>query len=249
VDSWIDLLLPFVLILARTTAFLAVLPLFSSRSVPRVLKAGLAVLMTVFFAHGTPPPGVGAGQGSVLWSLVLLCREILCGLALGLAARMIFYAVQQGGILIGRQMGFYMASILDPSTGQQTQPFGMYMEMMFTLLFFAVGGHRTLLRLIARSYEVLPVAGEVDFGALAAGVLAAGSTMLLFALKLAAPMLAAFLILGVVLGVLARVLPEMNILLTSLPLRVAAGLAMAVAMVPALQGFTEEVAQWLNRFL
>ena len=95
----------------------------------------------------------------------------------------------------------------------------------------------------------MPVAGGPDFGALAAGVLAAGSAMLLFALKLAAPVLAGFLILAVVLGVLARVLPEMNILLMSLPLRVAVGLILAMAMLPLLQSFTYEVAEWLNRFL
>jgi flagellar biosynthetic protein FliR len=217
---WVSLLLPVGLIFARTTACVAVLPLFGSRAVPRILGAA-----------------------------VLLAREALCGLALGLAARLVFIAIQQGGVLIGRQMGFALASVLDPTSGERTQPFGMYLDALFTLLFFVAGGHHLLVRLLGRSFEVLPAAGTVDFGALAAGVLAAGSTMLMFTLKLAAPMLAAFLVLAVVLGVLARVLPEMNILLTSLPLRVAVGLILAVAMVPLLATFTDEVAQWLNHFL
>ncbi|HUT02211.1 MAG TPA: flagellar biosynthetic protein FliR [Phycisphaerae bacterium] len=247
--AWLGLLLPLALIFARTTAFVFALPLFSSRSVPAPLKAGLGVMLTVFFARFLPAPELAGAGTPVLLAIVLLAREIACGLALGLAARLVFNAVQQGGILIGRQMGFAMASIIDPSTGEQTQPFGMYLDVVFTLLFFIAGGHHLLLRLIRRSFEVLPLAGEMDFGALAAGVLAAGSAMLMFALKLAGPVLAGFLILAVVLGVLARVLPEMDILLTSLPLRVAVGLILATVMVPFLQGFTDEVAGWLNRFL
>jgi len=249
VETWVGLLLPFTLILARTTAFLAALPLFSTPSAPRMLKAGLALLLTVFFGHFAPPAGVAAGGARLLAASVLLAREALCGLALGLAARMIYTAVQQGGILIARQMGFYMASIVDPSTDQETEPLGLYFDVLFMLLFLAAGGHHLLLRLVARSFQVMPLAGEFDFGALAAGVLAAGSAMLLFSLKLAAPMLAAFLVLGVVLGVLARVLPEMNVLLTSLPLRVAAGLGLAVAIIPSLEAFTEEIAHWMNRLL
>jgi flagellar biosynthetic protein FliR len=243
------LLLPVGLIFGRTAAFVGAGPLFGSRSIPRMLKVGLAVMLTGFFAAFVPAPALAAGSTRLISALILLVREVLCGLALGLAARLVFLAVQQGGILIGRQMGFAVASIIDPSSGQRTQPFGVYLETIFILLFFIAGGHHLLLRLIGRSYSVLPVGGPIDFGAVAAGVLAAGTAMLLFALKLAAPMLAAFLILAVVLGVLARVMPEMNILLTSLPLRVAVGLVLAVVMVPLLQTFTSEIAQWLNRFL
>lgn len=247
--QYVSLLLPFALILARVTAFVAVLPLFGGKSAPNVLKVGLSVLLTIFLAHYAPPPVLGPQRGSVVLAVLLLAREVLCGAALGLAVRLIYSAVQQGGILIGRQMGFYMASIVDPSTDQQTQPLGMFFEVLFMLLFFAAGGHHLLLRTIARSFQVLPAAGAIDFGALTTAVLAAGSSMLLFALKLAAPMLAAFLILAVVLGVLARVLPEMNVLLTSLPLRVAVGLGMAVALVPSLQAFTQDIAQWIGQLM
>ncbi|MCD6304161.1 MAG: flagellar biosynthetic protein FliR [Planctomycetes bacterium] len=248
-QSWIALLLPAALIFARTTSFVVVLPLLSSRSVPRLLKAGLACLLTLFIAHLVKVPVFSAQQVRPLSAVLLVAREVLCGLAMGLAARLGFNAIQQGGVIIGRQMGFYLASIVDPSTGQQVQPFGLCLETIFILLFFVAGGHHLLVRLIVRSFQVMPIAGGVDFGLLAAGVLAAGSAMLVFALKLAAPVLAAFLVLALVLGVLARVMPEMNVLLASLPLRVAVGLGIAVMMVPALQSFTEDIAGWLNRLL
>ena len=84
---------------------------------------------------------------------------------------------------------------------------------------------------------------------LAEGVLNAGSTMLVFALKTAAPLLAAFLLLSVVLALLARVLPEMNVLLASLPLRVGMGFFMAAAIMPTLNELADELAAWMNRSL
>jgi len=248
-EPWVRLLLPFALVFARTTAFFSVLPLLSWRTVPMRVRAGIAVMVSVFFAIILPPPPAARQVGHWLAAALLLGQETLCGLALGLAARLIFAAIQQGGTIIGRQMGFALAFIIDPSTGERVRPFGSFLEMIFALLFLAAGGHHLLLRLVARSYEVIPLGQGVDFGVLASGVLAAGSAMLMFALKLAAPLLAAFLILAVVLGVIARVLPEMNVLLASLPLRVGIGLFMAAALVPVLQTFTEELAQWMNRFL
>jgi flagellar biosynthetic protein FliR len=245
---WLRLILPFALVLARTSAFIGVLPLVSSRTVPRHLRVGLAVLLTVFFAWSIPP-AAAIGKVKALSAAVMLAREALCGLGLGLAVRLVFVAVQQGGVLIGRQMGFAFASIVDPSSGENTQPFGLYMDTLFTLLFLVAGGHHLLLRMIGRSYQAFPIAGGPDFGVMASAVTAAGSAMLLFALKLAAPLLAAILILTVVLGVLARVLPEMNILLLSLPLRVGAGLLLAVAMVPVLETFVHEIIGWMEKLL
>lgn len=106
-----------------------------------------------------------------------------------------------------------------------------------------------LLLVLARSYQVFPIGRAPDMGALAGGIVAAGSTMLLFALKLAAPVLAAFLILAVVLAILARVLPEMNILMASMPLRVAMGLFMSAAVLPMLDSFTVDLADWIRQLM
>ena len=95
----------------------------------------------------------------------------------------------------------------------------------------------------------MPPGATPSIASLAEALVRAGSTMLLFSLKLAAPVLASFLVLGVLLAVLARVLPEMNVLLISFPLRVGLGLFMAAAIMPALHSFAGELAQWINQLL
>ena len=121
--------------------------------------------------------------------------------------------------------------------------------VLVAMLFLSANGHHLFLLLIDKSYDVFPVGAEVNAGALAGALVQAGAVMLTLGLKLAAPMLAAFLLLAVVLAALARVLPEMNVLLTSLPLRVGLGLFMAAAIVSSLDVFAGEIAHWLGGFL
>ncbi|MFW6132409.1 MAG: flagellar biosynthetic protein FliR [Planctomycetota bacterium] len=247
--TWLQLLLPFSLLLGRVGAFFSVLPIFGWRALPVRVRAGIALLVTVFFAMLLPAPEAVRGATHWLTASLLLGHEICVGLALGLAARLVFAAAQQAGRIIGRQMGFALANIIDPVSGEGAQPVGLLFEVTFALFFLAAGGHHMLLTALAKSYHAFPVAQTPEIGAITAAVVSAGSAMLLFALKLAAPVLAAFLILAVVLAILARVLPEMNILLTALPLRVAVGLFMAAALMPALHGFAGELAEWLRRNL
>jgi len=203
VNTWIGLFLPVSLVLARTSGFFAVLPIFGWRSLPMRVRVAIALLVTLFFAMNTP---VDLPAGEVHWVTagLLLARELLCGIALGMAANFVFLAAQQGGRMAAMQMGFA---------------------------------------------EAFPVGSTPSTGQMVEGVVGAGSAMLLFALKLASPVLAAFLILAVVLAILARVLPEMNILLTSFPLRVGMGLFMAAAIMPTMNSFAGELAAWMNRYL
>lgn len=246
-DPWIRVFLPFALLLGRISAFLGVLPIFSWTSVPRRVRAALALLLTAFLAGITPRPALGPVAAATAG--VMLVQEILCGLAMGLAARLVYSAVQQAGRYIGREMGLAMAEIVDPTTGERDQPIGTFFDLVFALFFLTTGLHHLLIRAIVQSYSAFPAGSVPSVGALTQGVVEAGSAMLLFALKLAAPIMAAFLILSVVLGILARVLPEMDILMTSFPLRIALGLFMAAAVMPVLDSFAFDLATWMNRLL
>ncbi len=243
------MVVPLVLVLARVSGFVASMPVFGWRSVPVRVKAGLALVLTILFASVVPVRAdVVAGTA---WPAVALMvvREALTGVGMGVAVAVVYAAVRQAGMIIKRQMGLAVAREIDPVTGEQSQPVGLLMEMCFTVFFLATGGHRLLLRLVARSWAVFPVGQWPEAGAAAEAVLDAGLAMLTFGLRLAAPMVAAFLVLAVALAILARILPEMNILIASLPLRIGLGLFMAAAILPSIRTFTAEVGDWLNRFL
>jgi len=251
VDLPLQLILPYLLLLTRVSAMLVAMPVLGWKSLPMVVRAGMALTVTIYFALTGlgGPTAVSLSAPGLLEIGLLTVREIACGLALGLAVHFVFLAVQQAANIMAMQMAFRDAGIVDPSMGGQSSAITTLMEMSFALLFLAVGGHHALMQILCRSLSVFPLAGSLDVPALAEGLLQAGSTMLLLALKLAGPVLAGFLLLSMVLGVLARVLPQMNVLTQSFPLRVALGLLLASMTLPSLERFGVELGGWLSQFL
>ena len=236
------------LVLARVSAAVMVLPVFSWTIAPMTVRAGLALLLSVFFA-GVLPPVSAARDMHWAGAVVLMVQEVLVGIGLGLALNLVFLGVQQGARMIELEMGLAEAEIIDPTTSDLAEPVGLLFEMTFAVLFLVAGGHLLLVRFVAGAFEAFPLGRGPDVAALTSAIVESGSQMLLLGLKLAAPVLAAFLVLSVVLAILARVMPEMDILFTSLPLRVGLGLLMAAAVMPALNTFVGNLGQWMGRLL
>jgi flagellar biosynthetic protein FliR len=235
------------MVLTRISAFFLVLPVFGWRSIPVRVKVAMTVLMALFFMMAQP--AVKGGPVSALETILLMANEATYGLALGIVGATLFSVVRFGGRIIERQMGMAIANIVDPLTGDRTQPLASLLEMIFIVLFLSANGHHLFLLVISRSYERFPVGSMPTIPVLASGLIQAGSTMLFAGLRLAAPMLAAFLVLIVILGVLARMVPEMNILFLSLPLRVGLGLLMVGIFLPFISGFVGEFADWMGKLL
>jgi flagellar biosynthetic protein FliR len=247
--SLMPIVLPFMLLLGRVSAFIAVLPIFSWSGIPMVVRVGLAMVITVFLNLTMPMPVIPEAYQALGPAAILMAKEVVTGLALGLAANFLFLAVKQAAAIMALQIGFGDAGVIDPSMGEEADVLEIFFEIAFAIFFLACDGHHFLLSLISKSYQAFPLLTLPDIGVLAGGLLEASGMMMLLALKLAAPLLASFVILSVVLGVLARVLPEMNILVMSYPLRVGMGLFLASAILPSLNNYASEFAMLMNKFL
>jgi len=241
-------LLGFVMVLTRVSAFFIVCPVFSWKSLPKRIKVAMAMLLSIFFSAMVPSV-VNDEKISTIKAILLISNEAIYGLALGLIAVLVFSAVKFGGRIIERQMGLAMANTFDPLSGERSQPLGMLIEMIFVILFFSANGHYLLLMMISKSYEAFPAGTMPDLSNLLNGIVEAGSVLMIAGLRLAAPMLAAFLVLMVVLAFLARLAPEMNILFVSMPVRVGLGLIMVGIFLPFINGFVSEFANWMNKLL
>ena len=244
----IENLIRFTLVLTRLSAFFLVLPIFSWRAIPARIKVATLFLLSLFFTVFialSSPMGVPSALQFILWML----NEATYGLALGLITVLLFSVVKCSGRIIERQMGFAMAEILDPLTGERTQPLGGLLETIFILFFFAANGHHLLLQIILRSFQVFPIGTIPSIGILTSGVIKAGSAMLVASLKLSAPILAAFVVMLVVLAIFARIVPDMNVLFISMPVRVGLGMIMVIAFLPFVQEFVQEFAELANTLL
>jgi flagellar biosynthetic protein FliR len=241
-------LLCFAMVLTRISAFFLILPVFGWKTIPANIKIAMTILISIFFAM-LFPFNITVDEINILRVILLLANEATYGLALGLIAAFLFATVRFSGRFIERQMGLAMAQIMDPLTGERTQPLSSLLEMIFIILFLSANGHHLLLMVIYRSYEAFPAGSIPSVSILVGGVVQAGSAMLTAGLKLAAPMLAAFLLLMVILAVLARMVPEMNILFISMPLRVGLGLFMVAAFLPLFNTFVSEFADLMGKLM
>jgi flagellar biosynthetic protein FliR len=241
-------ILGFILVVTRIGAFFAVSPVFSWKAIPMRTRMAVVVLVSLFFAAINTCP-VKSSDIQFIQVVLLLANELIYGLALGYVAVLIFSTVRLAARICERQMGLTMANILDPLSGENAQPVAMIMEMIFILLFLSANGHHLFLMAISKSYETFPITTTPDIARLTESVIVAGSTMLTLGLKMAVPILSAFLLIMVVLAVLARIAPETNILFLSLPLRVGLGLIMVGIFLPFINQFVTDFAQWINKIM
>ena len=241
-------MLGFILILTRISAFFLASPLFSWTAIPVRSKVTIALLTSSFFAMLTPC-GFSTENTPFLQIVLLGGNEFFYGLALGMVAYCLFAVVRVAGRIVERQMGLTMAKVLDPFSNEQSQPLGIMLEIVFIFLLFSSNSHHLLIQILGRSFQSFGPGYSPGADVLAQSVLKSGSMLLILALQMAAPMLAAFLLLMVVLAFMARVSPEMNILFLSLPLRVGMGLILAAVFIPFLANYISTFTTWLNRLI
>lgn len=184
-DIWAFLALPFVLRLTRVSAFIAAAPILGSPAVPAVVKVGLAMLLAVFF-NIVFPINLGLDIPPLMAGLMVV-GEVIVGLALALVARLVYMAVQQGGMILAQQMGLSDAEAIDPVSGEQNESIASFLETVFAILFLAGGGFQLLISVLARSQSAFPTGGMPDVPMLTRAIVTSGSAMLLLGLKLAAP--------------------------------------------------------------
>jgi flagellar biosynthetic protein FliR len=241
-------LLSFAMVLTRISAFFLFVPVFGWEVIPMTIKVSAALLLSFFFAF-VKPAVVTIEEVSAVQVIIMLGFEATYGLALGAIANILFSAVKLGGRIAEDQMGLSMAEVLDPLTEERGQPVGSLLEMIFVIAFLGANGHHLLIRVINRSYELFPAGKIPTVASLAANMIEATTAMLAAGLRLAAPMLAALLVLLIALAILARMVPEMDIFFISFPLRMLVGFTMLIVFVPFIDGFVGEMAQLMAQVL
>jgi flagellar biosynthetic protein FliR len=169
--------------------------------------------------------------------MLLIISELLLGLLLGLVARLIFTAVEFGATVIGYQMGFAAAEVFDPQNQRQVALISQFQNIFAILIFLAINGHHLFLQTAIRSYELLPP-GQLDLSGQAVPYLMElASHMFSIGVQFSAPVLAVLLLSGLILGVLARVFPQLNVFLLSFPINIGTAfivIALTLSMVSVL---------------
>lgn len=228
----------FILVVARLSGLFLLAPVFSSQMIPGKIKImvllGLAATLTPIVQ---PDPASIPIDGMPL--LLAIVTESLIGLALGFSVSLVFSAVQVGASLIDTSIGFSMASLIDPLNNTQAAVLGSFYSMVATLSFLAVNGHYWMLAGFTRSFDVVPLGVAPDFDAMLGNSFELFSQLFAMAFQIAAPVLITLLLADVVLGIIARVVPQMNVFFVGIPLKIGVGLIVVIISLPAFSGFFE----------
>ncbi|MBI9076803.1 MAG: flagellar biosynthetic protein FliR [Desulfatibacillum sp.] len=213
----------FAMILIRTSVILFMFPVFGSNLIPMPVKAGLSLLMALFL---TPivPVNPQAFPGTLLEGGLMVLSEAVIGLTLSLVVSIFFAAVQVGGQLVGYQMGFAIANVFDPVSGGQMSILSNFAFWITLVLFLVLDGHHMFIRALAHSFEIVPVGHFYPGKSLMPSMIGLASGMFSLALQLAGPAIVALLLVNAAFGIVAKIVPQINILIVAFPINVSMGL-------------------------
>lgn len=219
--------------LTRVLALMATAPVLSHTAIPLPAKTGIGLAIALALAPIVEaPPLDGLLQAS---GFVALAHNILIGMALGFTIRLVFVGIELAGQLIGLQIGLSFASYFSPDTNESENVVSNFLSMLVLLMFLALDGHLMLISALIDSFRLFPVGAPWSVPVDPLTLVRAASDIFAIALTICLPILGVMLLINVVLGVMARVAPQLNLFAVGFPLTVLAGLAALVLFLPTLE--------------
>lgn len=231
----------------RVLALFQVMPVLGQRTVPARVRIALAFLVA-FCAQGVAPATEPVPLDSAL-AVLLLIQQVLIGISLGFAVRIVFAAVEFAGELAGLQMGMNFAGFFDPVLATQGTASSRFFATLVAFLFIVLNGHLTVIHAVVQSLAVFPVGPEPFAFLRATAPHTWGAQIFSMGLWIALPIVAMLMLVNVVLGVISRVAPQSNIFSIGFPVTLGVGLVGMMLMLPMLQTpFVAALDQMLTLF-
>jgi flagellar biosynthesis protein FliR len=239
-------ILAFLLVLARVSAFFVTWPVLSMGNVPPFVKALLALAVTLILF---PLVGWRTMDPQFIQDefIFLVVKEAFVGILMGFVARMFFFAIETGGLMISDALGLSNAQILNPVADARTTVIDQFYMILVTMFYLLINGHHYFVAGLFKSFELVPV------NQLTVSLLTLGHSgeivhaIVLMGLKLAAPIVISLFAMNIALGVVGRAVPQMNVLTTSLSVNIILGLFLMFISLPmainVLPSFLDEAVE------
>lgn len=231
----------FILVLARVSPLFLLAPIFSSRMLPARARGVIAVAISFGLAplalHGQHLNLDGMNLAG------LIGKELLVGLSYSFALAAVFAAISVAGSLLDTAMGFSFGSLIDPITGTQSPILTQLYAMVGVLVFIAINGDHWMIEGLARSYQLVPINKFPALGSIVGGADHAFVSIFGSAIELAAPVLLAVLLTDCAMGLVARVMPQLNVFAVGFPAKIAVGLLVMGVSLPFVGGWISDQVQ------
>ncbi len=240
-----DKIIIFFLIVIRTSGLFIMAPVFSDKSLPKMIKVGLVVMFGLIITSTVPNPESYLAIQSNFDLVVLVFNEILIGFIIGLLFRMLFYGVLIAGAIIGYQMGFMFAQVFDQSNQTQISIIGRFWYIIALLFFISINGHHLVINALVESFAVIPPGNFQMSGEIGEMMIKYSAYIFVIAFKIAAPVVITLYLTDIALGTISKTMPTMNVFFVGMPIKIAVGL---VVMGLSLPMFTYVIQQSLQYF-
>lgn len=222
----------FLLVLARCSGIFGFSPVLSGAQVPLQAKIGLSFFVAaVTFQMVIATSSYGVPESVFAYALAI-ASELFVGLCIGFVTALMMTCVQLAGSLIDFEMGFGMANVVDPLSNVQTTVMGQFYVILATLLFIVSRGDHMVIQAVVSSYNMVPLAGASVGAGTAYGMWDLLAEVFVTSLKIGGPIIASLFLATVGLGIVARTVPQMNILMVGFPLKIGIGLLAATVAIP-----------------
>ncbi len=229
----------FLLILVRVTCFVYVAPFFSMSNTPRRIRVGLSVFVTILLYQIVPREALE--YETLLGYLIIVMKEAVTGLLIGFGANLCSTVVAFAGQIADMEMGLSMASMLDPTTKENSTISGIYYNYMVLLMLMISGLHSYLLKALAETYTLIPVNGAIlRTDEIMASMAEFMGNYITIGFRVCLPIFAVMIILNAVLGILAKVSPQLNMFAVGIQMKVLVGISilfLSTAMLPDAANF------------
>lgn len=222
----------FILLLARTAGIFTLTPVFGLNNIPPQVRIFISAGIAFVFL-----PMVGPGvvlPSGIVEVLLLVARETAVGLVIGFVCTAIFAAIEMAGQFIDTQTGFRFGAMADPSTGAQVSVIERFQKIFAGLLFFAINGHYVLITGLSDSFRIAPVGQLALNPAVGEGAWDLFASLFIISLRISAPIMVALFMTDLALAVTSKVVPQMNVFIVGLPLKMGVGMVGVLIALPVM---------------
>lgn len=219
----------FLLILVRMTGLFLLTPVFSRNNIPNILKVGFSFFCSVILINILDVKLLNLSPYNLV---IFTIKELLVGLMLGFVSYLFFTSLYLAGQIIDMQIGFGMVNVLDPQHNIQVPIVGTLYYILAILIFLTIDGHHFLLDALIKSYEYVPI-GQFKFAdGFVNQLIRILSQTFIIGFKISGPVLAAIFLADVLLGILAKTMPQMNVFIVGMPLKILVGIVTIIITLP-----------------
>ncbi len=228
------LILTYLLVFARVGAMVMLLPAIGEMGVPSRVRLLLALAISVALAPTVQGAYPATAPATTVGLVILIGQEITAGILVGAMARIIMSALSVAGFLIASQIGLSYAQTIDPTQNTQGAVVGNFMTLLGTVLIFATDLHHLAIGAIAGSYRMLPPGGHLPTSDMLQLVIRLVSSSFALGFQLAAPFLVFGFAVYAALGVLAKLMPQLQVFFVAVPVNILAGFVVMLALLGAM---------------